>query len=98
MAGGLAVAGTAAGATLWWFGTKVAEKTKVFQTDVERVQKALSTEANNLSVIRNRIEGHQSLLLKVEPKLRKMTQLPGFTWLGPSLDWLKRNSPPDKKE
>lgn len=98
VAGGLAVAGAAAGATLWWFGTKVAEKTKAFQTDVERVQKALSTEANKLSVIRNRIEGHQSLLLKVEPKLRKITQLPGFTWLGPSLDLLKRKSSGDKEQ
>jgi Leucine-rich repeat (LRR) protein len=98
VAGGLAVAGTAAGATLWWFGTKVAEKTKAFQTDVERVQKALSTEANKLSGIRNRIEGHQSLLLKVEPKLRKITQLPGFTWLGPSLDLLKRKSSGDKEQ
>ena len=96
--GGPAGAVTAGSATLWWYGTKVAEKTKAFQADADRTAKALNTEADKLPIIRNRMEGHQRLLLKVEPKLRKITQLPGFTWLGPSLDWLKRNSPPDKKE
>jgi Leucine-rich repeat (LRR) protein len=87
----------AGGATLWWYGTKVAEKTKAFQADADRAAKALDAEAEKLPIIRNRMARHQRLLLKVEPKLRKITQLPGFTWLGPSLDWLKRNSPPDKK-
>ena len=96
--GGPAGAVTAGSATLWWYGTKVAEKTKAFQADADRTAKALNTEADKLPIIRNRMEGHQRLLLKVEPKLRKITQLPGFTWLGPSLDWLKRNSPADKKE
>jgi hypothetical protein len=96
--GGPAGAVTAGSATLWWYGTKVAEKTKAFQTDADRTAKALNAEADKLPIIRNRMEGHQRLLLKVEPKLRKITQLPGFTWLGPSLDWLKRNTPPDKKD
>ncbi|MFN7307797.1 MAG: hypothetical protein ACK5TQ_14640, partial [Acetobacteraceae bacterium] len=96
--GGPPGAVAAGGATLWWYGAKVAEKTKAFQADAERAAKALNTEADKLPIIRNRMARHQRLLLKVEPKLRKITQLPGFTWLGPSLDWLKRNSPADKKE
>ncbi|MFO0167497.1 MAG: leucine-rich repeat domain-containing protein [Alphaproteobacteria bacterium] len=97
-AGGPLGAVAAGGASLWWYGTKVAEKTKAFQADADRAAKALDAEAEKLPIIRNRMARHQRLLLKVEPKLRKITQLPGFTWLGPSLDWLKRNSPPDKKE
>ncbi|MCA3340525.1 MAG: leucine-rich repeat domain-containing protein [Roseomonas sp.] len=97
-AGGPPGAIAAGGATLWWYGAKVAEKTKAFQADADRAAKALDAEAEKLPIIRNRMARHQRLLLKVEPKLRKITQLPGFTWLGPSLDWLKRNSPADKKE
>ncbi|MCA3359851.1 MAG: leucine-rich repeat domain-containing protein [Roseomonas sp.] len=97
-AGGPPGAIAAGGATLWWYGAKVAEKTKAFQADADRAAKALDAEAEKLPIIRNRMARHQRLLLKVEPKLRRITQLPGFTWLGPSLDWLKRNSPPDKKE
>jgi hypothetical protein len=97
-AGGPPGAVAAGGATVLWYGTKVVEKTKAFQADVDRAAKALDAEADKLSILRDRMEGHQRLLLKVEPKLRKITQLPGFTWLGASLDWLKRKSPPDKKE
>ncbi|MFO0186295.1 MAG: leucine-rich repeat domain-containing protein, partial [Alphaproteobacteria bacterium] len=87
-AGGPLGAVAAGGASLWWYGTKVAEKTKAFQADADRAAKALDAEAEKLPIIRNRMARHQRLLLKVEPKLRKITQLPGFTWLGPSLDWL----------
>jgi len=97
-AGGPPGAVAAGGATVLWYGTKVVEKTKAFQADVDRAAKALDAEADKLSILRDRMEGHQRLLLKVEPKLRKITQLPGFTWLAASLDWLKRKSPPDKKE
>jgi hypothetical protein len=96
--GGPAGAATAGSATLWWFGAKVAEKTKAFQTDSERAANALNSEADKMRVIRRRAEEHKKLLLKVEPKLRKITHLPGFTWLESSLDWLKRNTTPDKKD
>jgi hypothetical protein len=96
--GGPAGAVGAGGATLWWYGTKVAEKTKSFRTDTDNAANAWNSEADKMRVIRRRAEEHKKLLLKVEPKLRKITHLPGFTWLESSLDWLKRNTPPDNKD
>jgi hypothetical protein len=96
--GGPSGAVAAGGATLWWYGTKVAEKTKSFRTDTDNAANAWNSEADKMRVIRRRAEEHKKLLLKVEPKLRKITHLPGFTWLESSLDWLKRNTPPDNKE
>lgn len=96
--GGPAGAVAAGGATLGWYLAKVAEKTKSFRTDTDNAANTWNSEADKMRIIRRRAEEHKKLLLKVEPKLRKITHLPGFTWLGSSLDWLKRNTPPEKKE
>jgi Leucine-rich repeat (LRR) protein len=96
--GGPAGAVAAGGATLGWYLAKVAEKTKSFRTDTDNAANTWNSEADKMRIIRRRAEEHKKLFLKVEPKLRKITHLPGFNWLESSLDWLKRNTPPDNKE
>jgi len=88
----------AGGAALMLYAEKVVEKTKSLRTDTDNAANAWNAEADKMRVILRRAEKHKKLLLKVEPKLRKITHLPGFTWLGSSLDWLKRNTPPHKKD
>jgi Leucine-rich repeat (LRR) protein len=43
-------------------------------------------------------EEWRKLLIQNSRYLRNMMHVPKFEWLKPVIDWLKRNSPPDKKE
>ncbi|MGI9129638.1 MAG: leucine-rich repeat domain-containing protein [Roseomonas sp.] len=91
--------GVVAGGIPAWFITKVTEKTKAFESLRDAVSEKLDglTHAK-LSLLLNRFRNYRSLLLKLEPHLRKVTHLPAFRWLDPIMDRLKRNSPPDKNE
>jgi hypothetical protein len=91
--------GVVAGGIPAWFITKVTEKTKAFESLRDAVSEKLDelTYAK-LSLLLKRFINYRSLLLKLEPHLRKVTHLPAFKWLDPIIDRLKRESPPDKKE
>jgi hypothetical protein len=88
-----------AGGISSWFITKVTEKTKAFEILRNAVSEKLDglTHAE-LSVLLRRITTYRSLLLNLEPHLRKITHLPAFKWLDPILERLKRNTPPDNKQ
>jgi Leucine-rich repeat (LRR) protein len=94
-------AGTAAsvaGGAAAWFLLKAIEKTRAFvavQNVVsERVNRV--TEADLLLVVR-RIRGQHKLFVSQEGRLRRITNLPAFRWLGDTLDWIKRQPPPDRR-
>jgi len=91
--------GVVAGGIPAWFITKVTEKTKAFESLRDAVSEKLDglTYAKLLLLLK-RFRNYRSLLLKLEPHLRKVTHLPAFKWLDPIIDRLKRKSPPDKKE
>jgi hypothetical protein len=91
--------GVVAGGISSWFITKVTEKTKAFEILRNAVSEKLDglTHAE-LSVLLRRITTYRSLLLNLEPHLRKITHLPAFKWLDPILERLKRNTPPDNKQ
>jgi Leucine-rich repeat (LRR) protein len=91
--------GVVAGGIPAWFITKVTEKTKAFESLRDAVSEKLDgLNYAKLLLLLKRFSNYRSLLLKLEPHLRKVTHLPAFKWLDPIIDRLKRNSPPDKKE
>jgi hypothetical protein len=91
--------GVVAGGIPAWFITKATEKTKAFESLRDAVSEKLDglTYAK-LSLLLKRFRSYRSLLLKLEPHLRKVTHLPAFKWLDPIIGRLKRKSPPNKKE
>jgi hypothetical protein len=91
--------GIVAGGIPAWFITKATEKTKAFESLRDAVSKKLDglTDTKS-SLLLNRFRNYRSLLLKIEPHLRKITHLPAFKWLDPIMDRLKRKSPADKEE
>jgi len=93
------VVGTGAGALAALTLNEAVKKTKAFQvTTGLMAQRFESFTERQFAEFTARLKRHREQLLKQEPQLRRIAHIWGFTWLGASLDWLKRNSPPDKKE
>ncbi|MCA3408607.1 MAG: leucine-rich repeat domain-containing protein [Roseomonas sp.] len=93
------VVGTAAGGLAALTLNEAVKKTKAFQVTTGLMAQGLeSFTERQFAEFTGRLKRHREQLLKQEPQLRRIAHIWGFKWVGPSLDWLKRNSPPDKKE
>ena len=93
------VVGTAAGGLAALTLNEAVKKTKAFQVTTGLMAQGFeSFTERQFAEFTGRLKRHREQLLKQEPQLRRIAHIWGFTWLGASLDWLKRNSPPDKKE
>ncbi len=93
------VVGTAAGGLAALTLNEAVKKTKAFQVTTGLMAQGFeSFTERQFAEFTGRLKRHREQLLKQEPQLRRIAHIWGFTWLGPSLDWLKRNSPPDKKD
>ncbi|MCE2923079.1 MAG: hypothetical protein LW837_24480, partial [Roseomonas sp.] len=93
------VVGTAAGGLAALTLNEAVKKTKAFQVTTGLMAQSFeSFTERQFAEFTGRLKRHREQLLKQEPQLRRIAHIWGFTWLGPSLDWLKRKSPPDKKE
>ena len=93
------VVGTAAGGLAALTLNEAVKKTKAFQVTTGLMAQGFeSFTERQFAKFTGRLKRHREQLLKQEPQLRRIAHIWGFKWLGPSLDWLKRNSPPNKKE
>jgi Leucine-rich repeat (LRR) protein len=69
----------------------------IFKDITKRGAKTIDWSDEKIAALGARIKHWQELLGQNDGHLRKLAQVPKFEWLGPVIDWLKRNSPPDKK-
>jgi Leucine-rich repeat (LRR) protein len=70
----------------------------VFKDLTKRGGKTIDWSDEKIAALGARLKHWQELLGQNAGHLRKLAQVPKFEWLGPVIDWLKRKSPPDKKE
>jgi Leucine-rich repeat (LRR) protein len=101
IAGGWALGGlpgTATGGLAALVLTEAVKKTKAFQVTTGLMAQGFESFTDRqFTDFTAKLKRLREQLVKQEPHLRKIVHIWGFQWLGPSLDWLKRNTPPDNR-
>ncbi|MCA3351898.1 MAG: leucine-rich repeat domain-containing protein [Roseomonas sp.] len=90
------VPGAVSGGLLGYFLGESVKASGHFKNMAKRGGKLIDASAE--IDLQTRVEEWRKLLIQNARYLQSMTQVPKFEWLKPVIDWLKRKSPPDKKE